>query len=141
MTDNRWLASGLDIRYSVFKNMFAFQIIAIVFCLFAAFRVGQKINAHALGKRWGAFWLMFWVGVGAVVALPWTTSLLATRLGVTRGVDLVIYVAVMGLFYLVFRLTLKIEKLEGNITKLVREIALSANKQQVSLDEEQKTKN
>jgi len=121
--------------------MFAFQIIVIVFCLFSAFRVWQKISAHAIGKRWGAFWLMFWLGVGAVVALPWTTSLLAARLGVTRGVDLVIYVAVIGLFYLVFRLTLKIEKLEGNITRLVREMALSANGQQASLDEERKTKN
>ena len=104
--------------------MLAFQLIVIIFCLYAAFRVWQKIKAKSLGTRWGAFWLVFWLGVGAVVALPWTTSLLASRLGVTRGVDLVIYVSVIVLFYLVFRLTLKIEKLEGNITKLVREIAL-----------------
>jgi len=104
--------------------MFAFQIIVIAFCLYAAFRVWQKIRARSLGARWGAFWLAFWLGVGVVVALPWTTSLLAARLGVTRGVDLVIYVSVIVLFYLVFRLTLKIEKLEGNITKLVREVAM-----------------
>jgi small membrane protein len=105
-------------------QMFAFQLIVIAFCLYAALRVWQKIKARALGKRWGAFWLVFWLGVGTVVALPWTTSLLATRLGVTRGVDLVVYVSVIALFYLVFRLTVKIEKLEGNITKLVREVAL-----------------
>jgi len=114
--------------------MFAFQIIVIIFCLYAAFRVWQKVKAKSLGSRWGAFWLAFWIGVGVVVALPWTTSLLAARLGVTRGVDLVIYVSVIVLFYLVFRLTLKIEKLEGNITKLVREIALASR-------EEPKTKN
>jgi small membrane protein len=105
--------------------MFAFQLIVIAFCLYAALRVWQKIKARALGKRWGAFWLAFWLGVAAVVALPWTTSLLAARLGVTRGVDLVVYISVIALFYLVFRLTVKIEKLEGNITKLVREVALS----------------
>ena len=105
--------------------MLAFQIIVIVFCLYAAFRVWQKIRSKSLGNRWGAFWLVFWFGVGAVVALPWTTSLLAARLGVTRGVDLVIYVSVIVLFYLVFRLTIKIEKLESNITKIVRETALS----------------
>jgi hypothetical protein len=104
--------------------MLAFQLIVILFCLYAALRVWQKVRAKSLGRRWGAFWLVFWIGVGMVVALPWTTSLLAARLGVTRGVDLVIYVSVIVLFYLVFRLTLKIEKLEGNITKLVREIAL-----------------
>ena len=104
--------------------MFSFQIIVIAFCLYAAFRGWQKIRARSLGARWGAFWLVFWFVGGIVGALPWTTSLLAARLGVTRGVDLVIYVSVIVLFYLVFRLTLKIEKLEGNITKLVREVAL-----------------
>ncbi len=108
--------------------MFAFQIIVIVFCLFAALRVWQKARSRALNRRWGAFWLFFWLIVGVVVALPWTTSLLAARLGVTRGVDLVMYVAVIALFYLVFRLTVKIEKLEGNITKLVREVALRDKK-------------
>jgi hypothetical protein len=104
--------------------MFAFQIIIILFCLYAAFRVWQKIKTRALGNRWGIFWLVFWLGVGTVVALPWTTSLLATRLGVTRGVDLVVYISIIALFYLVFRLTIKIEKLENNITKLVCEVAL-----------------
>jgi small membrane protein len=105
--------------------MLAFQIIVVVFCLYAALRVGQKAKSRSISRRWGVLWLVFWLGVGLVVALPWTTSLLAARLGVTRGVDLVVYVAIIALFYLVFRLTLKIEKLEGNITRLVREISLS----------------
>jgi hypothetical protein len=112
--------------------MFAFQIIVILFCLYAALRVWQKTKNRALGNRWGIFWLAFWVGVGTVVALPWTTSLLATRLGVTRGVDLVVYVSIIALFYLVFRLTIKIEKLEGNITKLVREVALSEKEESLN---------
>jgi small membrane protein len=104
--------------------MLAFQIIVDLFCLYAALRVVQKIKTRAISSRWGFFWLVFWLGVGAVISLPWTTSLLAARLGVTRGVDLVVYVSVIALFYLIFRLTLKIERLERNITKLVREIAL-----------------
>jgi small membrane protein len=108
--------------------MLAFQLIVILFCLYAALKVGQKIRARAMSRRWGFFWITFWTGVALVVALPWTTSLLAARLGVTRGVDLVVYVSVIALFYLVFRLTVKIEKLESNITRLVREIALSNEK-------------
>ena len=104
--------------------MLAFQIIVDLFCLYAALRVAQKIRSRSLSPRWGAFWLAFWLGGGVVISLPWTTSLLAARLGVTRGVDLVVYCSVIALFYLVFRLTLKIEKLERNITKLVRELAL-----------------
>jgi hypothetical protein len=104
--------------------MLAFQIIVVAFCLYAVFRVWQKIKTRAMGKRWGVLWLVFWLTVGTVVALPWTTSLLAARLGVTRGVDLVVYVSVIVLFYLLFRLTIKIEKLEKNITALVRQVAL-----------------
>ncbi len=108
--------------------MFAFQIIVDLFCLYAALRVAQKIRSRALSRRWGSFWMAFWLGGAIVISLPWTTSLLAARLGVTRGVDLVIYVSIIALFYLVFRLTLKIERQERQITKLVREIALRDKK-------------
>lgn len=104
--------------------MFAFQLIVVIFCLYAALRVGQKARSRAMSPRWAIFWLVFWAGVALVVALPWTTSLLAARLGVTRGVDLVVYVSVIAIFYLIFRLTIKIEKLESNITRLVREVSL-----------------
>lgn len=114
--------------------MLAFQIIVDLFCLYAAFRVAQKIKSHSLSLRWGIFWLAFWLCGGLVISLPWTTSLLAARLGVTRGVDLVVYVSVIALFYLVFRLTLKIERQERNITKLVRELALKKNDDESTSD-------
>jgi hypothetical protein len=104
--------------------MLAIQILINLFALYAITRVAMKVKDKTLTRGWGTLWIFFWVFVGLVVSLPWTTSFLAAKLGVTRGVDLVVYVSILALFYLVFRLTVKIEKLEHNITRLVREVAL-----------------
>jgi len=44
-------------------------------------------------------------------------------LGIGRGVDLAIYVSVICLFYLVYKLFIKIQSLERQITLLVRKLA------------------
>jgi len=61
---------------------------------------------------------------GFLVALPQATSWLAELVGVGRGVDVAIYLSVVILFYLTFRLFVRLEKIEHNITLLVREMEL-----------------
>lgn len=56
--------------------------------------------------------------------MPQTTDVIASKLGVGRGVDVVIYVSLMVLFYVVFRLFIKIEEVEREITTLVRKLAI-----------------
>lgn len=69
-------------------------------------------------------WLIFW---GIALVLIWlpagTLDIFGKFLGVGRGVDVLIYLSIIILFYTNFRLSNKIEKLEKNITILVREIA------------------
>jgi hypothetical protein len=43
--------------------------------------------------------------------------------GVGRGIDVLVYLSIIFLFYYIFRQSEKINKLEKQITKLVREIA------------------
>lgn len=69
-------------------------------------------------------WLIFWILVVVVVFLPQTTQMLADVLGVGRGVDVVIYIALVALFFLVFKLFVKLESVEQEISQLVRKIAL-----------------
>ena len=59
-----------------------------------------------------------------MVIQPDLTSSLAKLFGVGRGADVVVYLALVGLFFMVFRLMVKIEKLEREITKVVRNKAL-----------------
>jgi small membrane protein len=104
--------------------MLLIQIILIAFAVLAFLRAFFQFRKGNLNLAWLLFWLLFWVAVGFAVLLPQTTDMLAHFVGVGRGVDVVMYLSLIALFYLVFRLFIKIEGLERDITKLVRSIAL-----------------
>lgn len=104
--------------------MLLFQIILILFVLFALSRTALQFRKGKLPLPWFLVWVLVWIAVGVVAALPETTSRLAALVGVTRGVDLVVYVSIAVLFYLVFRVLVKIETLEQHITRVVRQVAL-----------------
>ncbi|MFH2063372.1 MAG: DUF2304 family protein [bacterium] len=104
--------------------MHLIQITIIAFALFAAWRTVSRFRAGELGRLHLALWLLLWLAVGVAVALPQAASWLAGLAGVGRGVDMVIYLSVVVLFYLVFRLFVRLEKAEHDITLLVREISL-----------------
>lgn len=75
------------------------------------------------GKRL-LVWLIFWWLAILVIIWPNLTVLIANYLGIGRGADLIIYLSLIIIFYLLFRLLIRIENLEKNLTKLVREKAL-----------------
>ena len=70
------------------------------------------------------FWGIFW-GIALVfIWLPTNTiDKLGEVFGVGRGIDVLVYLSIIFLFYYVFKQNEKINKLEKQITKLVREIA------------------
>ncbi len=74
----------------------------------------------------GAFveWFALWAAVGVVGLVPEVASYLAQVLGVGRGSDLVVYLALLLLFYLSFKVFVRLEQLNRNITTLVRTLAL-----------------
>jgi hypothetical protein len=104
--------------------MLIIQIILIAFALFALFRVIVQFRQGKLPIAWLLFWVVFWAFVVTVTVLPKTTERLAGLVGVGRGADAVIYFSLAFLFYLIFRLFVKIEETERQITKLVRKLAL-----------------
>jgi len=69
-------------------------------------------------------WLIFWLAVGVAFVTPESLTRLANVLGIGRGADLVLYVAVVVVFYLMFRIFVRLENMERNITKIVRKDAL-----------------
>lgn len=100
------------------------QIIFSFFALFALSRTVVRYRKKEIPLSWFLFWIVFWVIVVIAVILPWTTTLLADWIGIGRGVDLVIYFSIIILFYLIFRLFVKIEQIERNITKIVEKNAI-----------------
>lgn len=100
------------------------QILIIIFALFAITHTFKQFRRGKLKLAWLFIWIIFWVAVGFVTFLPQTSDTFARVVGIGRGADLIVYLSLVVLFYLVFRLFVKIEDTEREITKLVRLIAI-----------------
>lgn len=83
-------------------------------------------------------WLAVWLIVGIAVLLPQTTSFLANLVGVGRGVDLAVYLSIIFIFYILFRIFVRLERIEHDITKVIREMAL---KEQLSTKKSNENEN
>ncbi len=113
--------------------MSVIQILLILFALFAITRAIRQFRQGALTIAWLIVWVVFWLLVGGVTVAPQTTDILARIAGVGRGADFVFYVSIAALFYLVFRLFVKIEDVEREITRLVRKLAMEEGKEEDNL--------
>lgn len=100
------------------------QILATLFVIFALWRVIAKYRRSELKPTEFAMWLVFWLAVGVAFFTPESLTKIANLLGIGRGADLVLYVAVVVVFYLMFRIFVRLEKMEKNITKIVRKNTL-----------------
>ena len=105
----------------------AIQILLLAFVIFAISRVYLRLNENVISTRVAIFWFLIWTAALVGVSLPATTTKIAGFLGVGRGVDIIVYISLALLFYLVFRIYVMIEDLRHQITYLVREIALSGS--------------
>lgn len=92
--------------------------------LLIIYRVVIKWRQGILTSRDLVFWVGFWFVVGIIILLPEATSFMAEIVGVGRGSDLVVYLSIVLIFYIIFQMTIKIEKIERNITKVVRTVAM-----------------
>lgn len=104
------------------------EVIGILFSAFALSRVVLRAKDKKLTISEFFFWTLIWVGLLGVVFFPGLIVRIANIFGIARGTDLIVYGSVAILFYLIFRLYIKLEEVEQNITKIVREQALSKKK-------------
>lgn len=100
------------------------QIILVVLIASIIIRLLAKLKAQEISGRQFFGWLVIWLLAIVVVIWPDLTVRIANAVGVGRGVDLVVYVSVIFLFYSSFRLLLRIEKLEKNLTEVIRHKAI-----------------
>lgn len=104
------------------------QVVVVIFALFALSRAFLRFRDGKITKKELALWLVVWIAAIVVILLPWTTTFLANVLGITRGADFVVYLSIVVLFYLMFRIYVKLESVEQEITKVVREVAIKKKK-------------
>lgn len=92
-------------------------IVAIIITVLR-FREG-KMTLNML-LIWSAIWILLLI----FSIDPNTSSLLASLIGIGRGLDFILIIGLLGCFYLIFRIFNSLENIEEEITQLNREIAL-----------------
>ena len=100
------------------------QVVGIVIALFSLLMVLIRFRKKQISLREFSLLGVFWIILGVFILYPWLMSRLATLVGVGRGVDVIVYLGLILLFYLVFKINVRMEKIEQDITKIVKEEAL-----------------
>jgi hypothetical protein len=104
--------------------MLIIQILLLVFFLIAIIKVVGRYRSRELSLRAVAMWVFFWLAAGVAVIHPNSTAYFAKLVGIGRGADLVVYCSIALIFFIIFRLMIKIDRLDRQITLLVRRDAL-----------------
>jgi hypothetical protein len=69
-------------------------------------------------------WFILWSGAAIVILFPKTTVVVARLLGIGRGADLVLYLSVILILFLIFRVYVRLEQFDSEMTQIVRDLAL-----------------
>lgn len=99
-------------------------IIVTIFVVFAVSRVFLRFREGNISLNEFIFWLFIWGAIEIVVWIPKVLDKIAQQIGIGRGIDAVVYAAIVILLYLVYRVYVKAEFIEHEITSLVRRLAL-----------------
>ncbi len=100
------------------------EILVSAFALWAISRswLRLKYGNESIGEF--LFWSLIWITVIVVLFNPAITQIPADLFDIDRGIDAMVYLGLIILFYSVYRVYSKIERVEQDITSLTRYIAL-----------------
>lgn len=102
----------------------AIQLIVSLFALFAITRVWLRYRDGSIGLLGMSVWGLLWLAITGFVWWPGLSDIVAHSVGVGRGVDAIVYISIVALFYGLFRLYVRLEFVEHELTSLVRSLAL-----------------
>lgn len=100
------------------------QIVLLISTIFALSRVILRLREKVIPVKTALFWVFIWSAAIIGILLPKTTTKIASIFGVGRGVDVIVYISLVLLFYLVFRIYVKIQDIHQEITSIIRRTAI-----------------
>ena len=104
--------------------MTIFQILILIFVAFVIYKSTRRLIKKEISLWLFLFWISIWIFVAIVGTFPVIIEKAAELVGIGRGVDLVIYTAVFALFYFLFKIYVRVSKVEKDISQIVRKIAI-----------------
>ena len=101
-----------------------FKIFLTGFAVVVMMRIYKQYRKQKVAAGWFLFWMIFWA-LGILVAFtPESADVIASVVGVGRGADLIVYISIPVIFYAIFRLVVRQDQQNKELTDLVRKIAI-----------------
>ena len=105
------------------------QIIALIIIIFFLFRLCAQKRKEEISKNEFIFWLVFWFfSILAIVFIKKIDFFVASLGFSSSGINILLYLSILVILYMLFKIRIKIEKQDRNITKIIRELALTNRK-------------
>jgi small membrane protein len=102
------------------------QAIALIVIFFFIFRLFLQKRKKTINTYEFFLWFLFWSSTGVAIIFIKQIDSFVARIGFSgSGIDVLIYLSVIILFYFVLKLRMRLEKQERNITKIIRNISIN----------------
>jgi hypothetical protein len=124
--------------YEFIASISLIKIFLTLFAVFAWSRAILRFRDKAINFKELMFWSLVWAFTIIVVFIPGKATVFAKLLGVGRGFDAMVFIAIIALFYAVYRLYVRSNEAEQEMTRLIREISLKINVSEPKKDSEEK---
>lgn len=99
------------------------KMITALFVFFAISRTYLRFKDRSLGVISFVLWSVIWLLALVFVFDPNLSNIIAKTAGLGRGADAAFLLSIVMLFYLIFRLYVKIDTIDKHLTTLVIELS------------------
>jgi len=112
--------------------MLASQIALAILVLIIIYKTFTSYRTKHLSLSFTLLWLTLWLVILFFITYPNLLIKLAHLVGIGRGVDLAIYLSLITVFFLVYKIFLRLTLIEKDLTQISRKIALNTPKQKTT---------
>ncbi|MCL2156867.1 MAG: DUF2304 family protein [Methanobrevibacter sp.] len=106
-----------------------YQILVVFIAIIAVLLVFNRYHSRKTSLQTFILWSILWILLAIFAIVPDSITFFANFIGIGRGLDLILIFGLIFVYYLVFRLYLKIEKIDQDITEIVRKVAFDKEKE------------
>lgn len=105
------------------------KILTVLFIFFTTSRAVLRFKDRNMSLQSLFFWMLLWAAILIFVFNPKLSDEIAHLAGIQRGTDIAFFASSIILFYLVFRLYIKIDSLDKDLTKLATNLSKKMHKE------------